>query len=104
MRGTRTHVTPPGGTAVVLVLGAASVVAAALLAVLATVVLEAASPATRSLAMFRVAAAALFLAGSFLRLARRRVTGLPGCAYLSASMAVLALVALPTDGLLPPLP
>ncbi len=104
MTGTRTHVTPPGSTAVVLVCGAASVVAAALLAALATVVLEAASPATRSLAMFRVAAAALFLAGSFLRLARRRVTGLPGCAYLAASMAVLALVALPTDGLLPPLP
>ena len=103
MRGTRTHVTPRGSTTVVLACGAASVVAAALLAALATVVLEAASPATRSLAMFRVAAAALFLAGSFLRLARRRVTGLPGCAYLSASMAALAVVALPTDAILPPL-
>jgi hypothetical protein len=103
MTGIQAHTAARGGAVVLLACGAASVVAAAVLAALATLVLEAASPATRSLAMFRVAAAALFLAGSFLRLARRRVTGLPGCAYLSASMAALAVVALPTDAILPPL-
>jgi hypothetical protein len=101
MTGIQAQTAARGGAAVLLACASASVVAAALLAALATMVLETASPATRSLAMFRVAAAALFLAASFLRLARRRVTGLPGCAYLSASMAALAVVALPTEAILP---
>jgi hypothetical protein len=82
-----------------LACGAVSVVATGLLASLAALGLQDASPATRTLALFEVAAAAMFLAGSLLRFARWRVTGLPHSGYLSLSLAVLALVALPAGEL-----